>query len=271
MKLNSTQQGLFLSISQRTGRSALSARIAVTSKQANVFQSMFTSMAVCTLVWCVCSANTWIVMVMLPASTYMQPLITNPCKYLLKGFLSCEWVAIIRQKAKSFGLLSLPFLPLSLPLLWRRNEGCYWRFHLYVSLPHLSDEHSLRPEEKYFHWSWQLPIVMDFYFFSFRPLQACVLVYLSVHISVCTRETGSERVRGGCMHNCLCLSICLNAVDPCVSQVSVIRIISKSHQGEPLISHLAWWGPTGGDHWGETRPAPLCLSYSLLVCLSVHD
>lgn len=74
-----------------------------------------------------------------------------------------------------------------------------------------------------------------------------------------------------CMRVCLCSSICLNAVGLSVSQVSVIRIISKSHQAEPLISHLAWWTPT----WGTTegRHVPLCLSFSLTlsVCLSVHD
>lgn len=35
-----------------------------------------------------------------------------------------------------------------------------------------------------------------------------------------------------------CLSVGLNAVDLCVSQVSVIRIMFGWHQGEPLISHL---------------------------------
>lgn len=193
MKLNSTQQGLFLSISQRTGRSALSARIAPSRPNKQMSCSPRLRAWASAPLFDVCSANTWIVMVMLPASTYMQPLITNPCKYFLKGFLLCEWVAIIRQKEKSFGLLSLPFLPLSLPLLWRRNEGCYWRFHLYVSLPHLSDEHSLRPEEKYFHWSWQLPIVMDF-FFSLSPF-ASVCARVLKHAFKCVYEGRRERDR----------------------------------------------------------------------------
>lgn len=67
-----------------------------------------------------------------------------------------------------------------------------------------------------------------------------------------------------CVHVCLCWSICLNAVGSSVCQVSVIRIISKSHQAEPLISHLAWWTPARGNHGGETRPAmSVLLTYTL--------
>lgn len=35
-----------------------------------------------------------------------------------------------------------------------------------------------------------------------------------------------------------CLYVGLNAVDLCVSQVSIIKIMAGWHQGEPLISHL---------------------------------
>lgn len=73
------------------------------------------------------------------------------------------------------------------------------------------------------------------------------------------------------MHVCLGPSICLNVVGPSVSQVPVIRMESKSHQADPLISHLAWWTPSQGTT--EGRHVPLCLSFSLTlsVCLSVHD
>lgn len=95
---------------------------------------------------------------------------------------------------------------------------------------------------------------------------------LSVWIWVCVRAFLCDHARSYvsvCVYIRPRSSICLNVVGPSVSQVSVIRIASKSHQTEPLISHLAWWTPA----WGTTegRHVLLCLSFSLSVCLSMHD
>ena len=92
------------------------------------------------------------------------------------------------------------------------------------------------------------------FFFSLPPLFVCfvcrcVLTRLCVHVH-----------------------IRLNAAGPSVSQLSVIRIISKSHQAEPLISNLAWWTPRSGEpRRGDTSRSCLSFSLTLSVCLNVRD
>ena len=94
------------------------------------------------------------------------------------------------------------------------------------------------------------------FFFFFTPF---VCVCMCFNVSLYARLPVHVHIR-------------LNAVGPSVSEVSVIRIISKSHQAEPLISHLAWWTPRSGEpRRGDTSRSCLSFSLTLSVCLSVRD
>lgn len=86
---------------------------------------------------------------------------------------------------------SLPALPF---FVVDERWGCYWGFCPYLSLPPLSDEHSLRCGKQYFDWRRQLPIVMDFSFLCKRMytrvcvctfLHSCVWSYVCVCLRAC--------------------------------------------------------------------------------------
>lgn len=95
-----------------------------------------------------------------------------------------------------------------------------------MSLLHLSDERRLAPEEN-------AVIEGD-------SCQYAWISHLPAPLLLHTKACVCAGVHSGLFFFFFSFSSSvLSGVDLCVSQVSVIRIASRSHQGEPLISHLA--------------------------------